>query len=47
VGSYLKERVFQPGALRHWQDALAYATGERLQPDYFVREVGAVQMERR
>lgn len=47
VGSYLKERVFQPGALRHWQDALAYATGERLQPDYFVREVGVVQMERR
>ncbi|PWH18244.1 MAG: peptidase M3 [Ardenticatenia bacterium] len=46
VGSYLKERVFQPGALRHWQDALAYATGECLQPHYFVREVGAVQRER-
>ncbi|MCS7260912.1 MAG: M2 family metallopeptidase [Anaerolineae bacterium] len=45
VGSYLRERVFQPGALRHWQDALAYATGEHLQPHYFVQDVGAAHAE--
>ncbi|MGC8879635.1 MAG: M2 family metallopeptidase [Anaerolineae bacterium] len=45
VGSYLRERVFWPGALRHWQDALGYATGEHLQPRYFVQEVNAAQME--
>ncbi len=46
VGSYLRERVFQPGALRHWQEALAYATGERLQLYHFVQQVGAAQLER-
>lgn len=45
VGSYLRERVFQPGALRHWQDALAYATGERLQSQYFVQAVSTAPGE--
>jgi peptidyl-dipeptidase A len=39
VGRYLTERVFQPGARRHWQDALEFATGERLRPQYFVDQV--------
>jgi len=39
VGRYLTEKVFRPGALRHWQDALAFATGERLRPQYFVGQV--------
>lgn len=39
VGRYLMEKVFRPGAVRHWQDALAFATGERLRPLYFVEQV--------
>ena len=39
VGHYLTERVFQPGARRHWQGALEFATGERLRPQYFVDQV--------
>jgi peptidyl-dipeptidase A len=38
VGHYLSERVFRPGASRHWQETLAYATGERLQAGYFVED---------
>jgi peptidyl-dipeptidase A len=41
VGRYLREKVFHPGAQRHWQDALVYATGERLEPRYFVQDVSA------
>jgi len=44
VGNYLREFVFKPGARRHWQDALAHATGERLQPKYFVEEISAVRI---
>lgn len=36
VGHYLTQKVFRPGALRHWQEALEFATGERLRPQYFV-----------
>ena len=39
VGDFLTERVFRPGGLRHWQDALEFATGERLRPLYFVEQV--------
>jgi peptidyl-dipeptidase A len=39
VGDFLTERVFRPGGLRHWQDALDFATGERLRPLYFVEQV--------
>jgi Zn-dependent M32 family carboxypeptidase len=45
VGRYLRARIFQPGALRHWQDALVYATGEHLQSHHFVQEVNAALME--
>jgi peptidyl-dipeptidase A len=41
VGQYLIGQVFRPGGLRHWQDALEYATGERLRPLYFVDHVRA------
>jgi peptidyl-dipeptidase A len=39
VGRYLVEKVFRPGAARHWNDALEFATGERLRPEYFVDQV--------
>lgn len=39
IGQYLIERIFRPGAIRHWQEALEFATGERLRPDYFVEQV--------
>lgn len=42
VGRFLVERVFRPGARRHWQAALEHATGERLQPRHFVDEVSVV-----
>lgn len=39
LGHFLTQRIFRPGALRHWQDALEFATGERLRPQYFVDQV--------
>ncbi len=39
VGRYLTEEVFRPGAVRHWNEALEFATGERLRPQYFVDQV--------
>lgn len=39
IGHYLTEKIFRPGAVRHWQQALTFATGERLRPDYFVKQV--------
>jgi Zn-dependent M32 family carboxypeptidase len=39
VGHYLIQKVFRPGALWHWQEALEFATGERLRPQYFVDQV--------
>lgn len=39
VGRYLTARVFHPGGQRHWQDALEFATGERLRAQYFVDQV--------
>jgi peptidyl-dipeptidase A len=41
VGQYMVEKIFQPGASRHWQDALEFATGERLRPQYFVDQVSS------
>ena len=40
VGNYLIDRVFESGAAFHWQDTLERATGERLNPGYFVRQSG-------
>jgi peptidyl-dipeptidase A len=39
VGRWLKEKLFLPGQIRPWEDALEHATGERLNPDYFVRQL--------
>lgn len=38
AGRFLIEQVFRPGAVREWDSALEYATGERLNPRYFVEE---------
>ncbi|MGE8204654.1 M2 family metallopeptidase [Heyndrickxia sp. NPDC080065] len=38
VGEYLKAAYFKPGALYHWNKKLKKATGENLNPNYFVRE---------
>ncbi len=38
AGRFLMEKVFRPGAVRHWDEALERATGERLNPRYFVEE---------
>lgn len=35
VGGWLHEAVFRQGAKRHWEDALEFATGERLNAGYF------------
>jgi Zn-dependent M32 family carboxypeptidase len=35
----LQEAVFGPGARYGWQDTVRHATGERLNPDYFVRSL--------
>jgi peptidyl-dipeptidase A len=36
AGRYLLEAVFGPGARNNWEDTVLGATGERLNPDYFV-----------
>ncbi|MED4125136.1 peptidase M3A and M3B thimet/oligopeptidase F [Halalkalibacterium halodurans] len=38
VGTYLKENVFKPGALLHWNDKMKKATGEYLTPTYFIKQ---------
>ncbi|MEW6566585.1 MAG: M2 family metallopeptidase [Chloroflexota bacterium] len=39
AGRWLRERVFWPGASQDWMAHIATATGEPLNPDYFVRAV--------
>jgi peptidyl-dipeptidase A len=39
AGRYLQEAVFGPGARHDWRDTVLGATGERLNPDYFVRSL--------
>lgn len=39
VGTYLTEKVFYPGSLRPWEEALEFATQERLNPVYFVEDL--------
>lgn len=41
VGEFLKEKVFSTGASLPWEEALQYATGERLNPAYFVAQMEA------
>lgn len=38
VGDYLKDNFFSDGAMLHWNDKILKATGERLNPSYFVKE---------
>ena len=38
VGEYLRKKIFEPGALRPWEDALTFATGEGLNPRHFVAQ---------
>ncbi len=39
AGRYLQEAVFGPGARNGWQDTVLGATGERLNPGYFVNSL--------
>jgi len=39
AGRYLREAVFGPGARSRWEDTVLRATGERLNPDYFVNSL--------
>jgi peptidyl-dipeptidase A len=42
VGTFLREKIFGPGASLDWNELLVHATGEPLTPRYFVEEfVGA------
>jgi peptidyl-dipeptidase A len=38
-GRYLQEAVFGPGARNDWEDTVLGATGESLNPEYFVRSL--------
>jgi peptidyl-dipeptidase A len=38
TGAWLQEKLFKQGALRPWNEALEYLTGEKLNPDYFLKE---------
>ncbi len=38
VGRFLRERIFAPGASLDWNELLVQATGEGLNPHYFVEE---------
>jgi len=40
VGAWLTEKVFYPGALYPWEEWLEFATGEPLNPAYFVADLG-------
>ena len=37
AGRYLQEAVFGPGARDHWEYTILRTTGEKLNPDYFVK----------
>jgi peptidyl-dipeptidase A len=39
TGRYLLEALFGPGARNSWQDTVLGATGERLNPEYFVQSL--------
>lgn len=39
VGAYLKKAIFEPGARYRWDDLIVRATGEPLNPAYFVRHL--------
>jgi peptidyl-dipeptidase A len=39
AGRYLQDAVFGPGARDNWQDTVLRATGEKLNPDYFMNSL--------
>lgn len=39
VGQYLIEKVYRPGASYRWDELIAHATGEELQPDHWVAHI--------
>ena len=38
VGDYLKKNIFKPGARYRWDELIEHATGEALNPEYFVNQ---------
>ena len=38
IGRFLREKVFQPGGVYHWNDMIVRATGEPLTAKYFVAQ---------
>jgi peptidyl-dipeptidase A len=38
VGGFLREKIFAPGTSLRWDELLQSATGEGLNPEYFVEE---------
>jgi peptidyl-dipeptidase A len=38
VGTYLKEKVFMPGARYKWNDMIERATGEKLTAKYYAKQ---------
>ena len=38
AGQFLREKVFEPGSVYHWNEMIERATGEKLTPKYFVAE---------
>ena len=38
IGSFLKQKVFEPGASYHWNDMIEKATAEKLTAKYFVEQ---------
>jgi len=38
VGDFMAKKVFEPGAVYHWNDMIERATGEPLRPKYFVTQ---------
>ncbi len=39
IGNYMQEKLFHPGAIRPWEEWLAHATEEPLNPRYFVAQL--------
>lgn len=39
AGRYLQEAIFGPGARYNWEDTVLGATGEKLNPEYFVKSL--------
>jgi peptidyl-dipeptidase A len=39
AGRYLQEAFFGPGARNNWEDTILGTTGEKLNPDYFVKSL--------